>query len=143
VLAHVLESVGQLVADLVSHHPRDADPALKATPEFETALTLNRNLVGGLQGLGWCKLFTGSLDDSIPIAEQAIVSVPAIPSTGGSAPIPAVRGAVIEPGAPTGRAAKRLSESTGIEAKTIHRLQSPGGGVSEPRLPTSGFPPLL
>src|SRR5713226_2083302 len=32
--------------------------------------------------------------------------------------------------APTGRAAKRLSESTGIEAKTIHRLleADPSGG---------------
>jgi exodeoxyribonuclease V alpha subunit len=32
--------------------------------------------------------------------------------------------------APTGRAAKRLAESTGLEAKTIHRLlePSPGGG---------------
>jgi hypothetical protein len=26
-LAQILESVGQLVADLISHHPRDADPA--------------------------------------------------------------------------------------------------------------------
>jgi exodeoxyribonuclease V alpha subunit len=29
---------------------------------------------------------------------------------------------VLRPGAPTGRAAKRLSESTGLEATTIHRL---------------------
>ena len=28
--------------------------------------------------------------------------------------------------APTGRAAKRLLESTGLEAKTIHRLLEPG-----------------
>lgn len=34
--------------------------------------------------------------------------------------------------APTGRAAKRLSESTGLEAKTIHRLleYAPGGGFT-------------
>jgi adenylate cyclase len=43
-----------------------------AIPEFETALTLDRNSVGGLQGLGWCKLYTGSLDEAISIAEQAI-----------------------------------------------------------------------
>ena len=33
-----------------------------------------------------------------------------------------VKGVAIALCAPTGRAAKRLSESTGIEAKTIHRL---------------------
>lgn len=34
----------------------------------------------------------------------------------------AVKGLAIALAAPTGRAAKRLSESTGMEAKTIHRL---------------------
>jgi tetratricopeptide (TPR) repeat protein len=43
-----------------------------AIPEFETALTLNRNSVGALQGLGWCKLYTGSLEEVIPLGEQAI-----------------------------------------------------------------------
>lgn len=33
--------------------------------------------------------------------------------------------------APTGRAAKRMSEMTGFEAKTIHRLLEVGGAVSE------------
>ncbi|HEX9062231.1 MAG TPA: ATP-dependent RecD-like DNA helicase [Clostridia bacterium] len=39
-------------------------------------------------------------------------------------------GASILLGAPTGRAAKRMSEATGMEAKTIHRLleYKPGGG---------------
>ena len=40
--------------------------------------------------------------------------------------------------APTGRAAKRLSEATGLEAKTIHRLLEvqPGtGGVPAQRKP--------
>ena len=44
----------------------------EAILQFETELSLNRNSVGGLQGLGWCKLYTGSLDGVIPIAEQAI-----------------------------------------------------------------------
>jgi adenylate cyclase len=43
-----------------------------AIPEFETALALNRNMTGPLQGLGWCKLFTGSLDEVIPLAEKGI-----------------------------------------------------------------------
>ncbi|SDD77689.1 SF1B family DNA helicase RecD2 [Sporomusa acidovorans] len=34
-------------------------------------------------------------------------------------------------GAPTGRAAKRLAETTGREASTIHRLLEAGGGVEE------------
>ena len=32
----------------------------EAIPEYETALALNRNLVGALNGLGWCKLSAGS-----------------------------------------------------------------------------------
>lgn len=43
-----------------------------AIPEFEAALALNRNMTGPLQGLGWCKLFTGSLDEVIPLAEKGI-----------------------------------------------------------------------
>lgn len=43
-----------------------------AAPEFEAALALNRNMTGPFQGLGWCKLFTGSLDGVIPLAEKAI-----------------------------------------------------------------------
>lgn len=41
------------------------------------------------------------------------------------------RGAMVQLCAPTGRAAKRLSESTGLEAKTVHRLlefEPMGGG---------------
>jgi adenylate cyclase len=43
-----------------------------ATLEFETALSLDRNSANALQGLGWCKLYAGSLDEVIPIGEQAI-----------------------------------------------------------------------
>lgn len=35
--------------------------------------------------------------------------------------------------APTGRAAKRMTEATGYEAKTIHRLLEVGGGVGDDR----------
>jgi adenylate cyclase len=44
----------------------------EAIPEYETALEFNRNSVGPLNGLGWCKLYTGSLDEVIPLAAQAI-----------------------------------------------------------------------
>jgi adenylate cyclase len=43
-----------------------------AIPGYETALALNRNMVGALNELGWCKLFTGSIDEVFPLEEQAI-----------------------------------------------------------------------
>jgi TolB-like protein/DNA-binding winged helix-turn-helix (wHTH) protein/Tfp pilus assembly protein PilF len=54
----------------------------EAVPQFETALTLNRNSVGTLQGLGWCKLYTGSIDEVIPLEEQAIRLSPRAPNIG-------------------------------------------------------------
>ena len=35
----------------------------EAIPEFERALALHRNSVGALTDLGWCKIFTGSIDE--------------------------------------------------------------------------------
>ena len=54
----------------------------EAVREFETALTLRRNMVGALQGLGWCKLFTGSIDEVIPLEDQAIRLSPRDPNIG-------------------------------------------------------------
>ena len=54
----------------------------EALPEFETALALRRNMVGALQGLGWCKLFTGSIDEVIPLEDQAIRLSPRDPNIG-------------------------------------------------------------
>jgi TolB-like protein/DNA-binding winged helix-turn-helix (wHTH) protein len=53
-----------------------------AVAEFETARSLDRNMAGALQGLGWCKLFTGSLDKVIPLAEEAIRLSPRDPHIG-------------------------------------------------------------
>ena len=53
-----------------------------AVPEFEAALALNRNMTGPLQGLGWCRLYTGSLDDAILLAERAIRIGPRDPCIG-------------------------------------------------------------
>jgi adenylate cyclase len=44
----------------------------EAISEFETVLAFNRNATGALFHLGWCKLMTGSIDEAIPLAEQAI-----------------------------------------------------------------------
>jgi TolB-like protein/class 3 adenylate cyclase len=40
--------------------------------EYETAITLDRNLAPAYAWLGLCKLYTGSLDEVIPAAEYAI-----------------------------------------------------------------------
>ena len=44
----------------------------EAMPEYETAIAFNRNLIGAYAGLGGCKLATGSIDEVIPLQEQAI-----------------------------------------------------------------------
>jgi tetratricopeptide (TPR) repeat protein len=43
-----------------------------AVLEFETVLAFDRNSVGALFHLGWCKVVTGSLDEGIPLAERGI-----------------------------------------------------------------------
>jgi adenylate cyclase len=44
----------------------------QAMPEFEIALAFNRNWASALHLLGWCKWITGSIDEVIPLEEQAI-----------------------------------------------------------------------
>jgi adenylate cyclase len=54
----------------------------EAIPEYETAIALNRNWVNGLHPLGQCKLFTGSIEETIPLTEQAIRLSPRDPQLG-------------------------------------------------------------
>jgi TolB-like protein len=44
----------------------------EAIPEFETVLAINRNAVGVLDVLAGCKLVTGSIEEVIPLEEEAI-----------------------------------------------------------------------
>jgi TolB-like protein/Flp pilus assembly protein TadD len=44
----------------------------EAIPEFETAIALNRNWPLAIASLGWCKFLTGSIEEAIPLHEQAI-----------------------------------------------------------------------
>jgi tetratricopeptide (TPR) repeat protein len=44
----------------------------EAIPEYETVIALNRNWVGAIFSLGQCKLLTGSIEEAIPLVEQAI-----------------------------------------------------------------------
>ena len=54
----------------------------EALPEYETALSLDRNLTSALNGLGICKLMTGALQEVIPLMEQAIRLSPRDPQIG-------------------------------------------------------------
>jgi adenylate cyclase len=44
----------------------------EAIPEYETVLAINRNWVGAIAQLGQCKLFTGSIEETIPLLLRAI-----------------------------------------------------------------------
>jgi len=44
----------------------------EALAEYETVIALNRNWVAAYHHIGQCKLFTGSIEETIPFMEQAI-----------------------------------------------------------------------
>jgi len=44
----------------------------EAIPEYETALAYDRNYVYAYFALGQCKLYTGSIEETIPLVERAI-----------------------------------------------------------------------
>jgi TolB-like protein/Tfp pilus assembly protein PilF len=54
----------------------------EAIPEYETALAHNRNYVYGHFALGKCKLYTGSIEETIPLVERAIRLSPRDPELG-------------------------------------------------------------
>jgi adenylate cyclase len=43
-----------------------------AIPEYETVIALDRNYSTAYLDLGWCKLLMGSIEETIPLVEQAI-----------------------------------------------------------------------
>jgi adenylate cyclase len=54
----------------------------EAIPEYEAALALNHNFMHALYNLCWCKLHAGSIEEVIPIEEQAIRLSPRDPLIG-------------------------------------------------------------
>jgi TolB-like protein len=54
----------------------------EAIPEYETLLALDRNWVYAFFALGQCKLYTGSIEETIPLVKQAIRLSPRDPSLG-------------------------------------------------------------
>jgi TolB-like protein len=55
---------------------------LEAIPEFERAISRNRNIADAYANLGWCKFLTGSIDEVIPLQEQALRLSPRSPFIG-------------------------------------------------------------
>jgi TolB-like protein/Flp pilus assembly protein TadD len=54
----------------------------EAIPEYETVIALNRNWVTAYSHLGHCKFFAGSIEEVIPLVEQAIRLSPRDPLIG-------------------------------------------------------------
>ena len=54
----------------------------EAIPEYETAAASNPNWVYALHGLGQCKLYAGSIEETIPLMERAIRLSPRDPQLG-------------------------------------------------------------
>ena len=54
----------------------------EAIPEYEMVLASNRNSAVALSRLGWCKLYVGSIEEVIPLVEQAIRLSPRDPGIG-------------------------------------------------------------
>jgi tetratricopeptide (TPR) repeat protein len=58
---------------------RDAE----AIPEYQTVIAFNRNHVNALAAMSSCKLYTGSIEEVIPLLEQVIRLSPRDPYIGG------------------------------------------------------------
>ena len=56
----------------------------EAIPEYETAIAFNRNWVSAIHALGQCKFYIGSIEETIPLEEQAIRLSPRDPFIGGA-----------------------------------------------------------
>jgi TolB-like protein/DNA-binding winged helix-turn-helix (wHTH) protein len=54
----------------------------EAIPEFETAIAFNRNSVWAIAYLGCCKFWTGTVEESTPLLEQAVRLSPRDPQIG-------------------------------------------------------------
>jgi TolB-like protein/class 3 adenylate cyclase len=54
----------------------------EAISEYQTVIGFNRNHVNALAAISWCKLYTGSIDEVIPLVEQVIRLSPRDPYIG-------------------------------------------------------------
>jgi adenylate cyclase len=90
-----LERADDLVAQALTASPRNAlihvvkgtvlraqNRWEEAIPEYETALASDPNLVAAIHGLALCKLFTGSVEQVIPLEERSMRLSPRDPGIG-------------------------------------------------------------
>jgi TolB-like protein/Tfp pilus assembly protein PilF len=54
----------------------------EAISEYKTVIAFNRNHVNALAAIGWCQLYTGSIQQVIPVLEQVIRLSPRDPNIG-------------------------------------------------------------
>jgi TolB-like protein/Tfp pilus assembly protein PilF len=54
----------------------------EASAEYQTVIAFNRNHVNALAAIGWCELYTGSIEQVIPVLEQVIRLSPRDPNIG-------------------------------------------------------------
>jgi adenylate cyclase len=74
-------SPGSTAAHLAKGHVLRAEGRCDlAIPEYEMAIASNRNLAGALFSLGVCRMQTGSIEETIPLEEQAIRLSPRDPN---------------------------------------------------------------
>src|SRR5205814_9314415 len=59
---------------------RQQGRCVEAIPEYETVIALDRNFSSAYGNLGWCKFLTGSIEEVIPVLEQAIRLNPRAPN---------------------------------------------------------------
>jgi tetratricopeptide (TPR) repeat protein len=62
--------------------PRAQRRPREAISEYETVIAFNRNSVNALAALSWCKLYSGSIEEVIPVLEQVIRLSPRDPNIG-------------------------------------------------------------
>ena len=154
IVAHALDrtlAAGDLVLDDTAEETLVFLPKLKRAEEEVAArlrvlagAPLNYPSIDSEKAIAWCETRTGiTLADSQKQALRRALTEPVIIITGGpgvgkttlvNAILLILRAKRVECllCAPTGRAAKRLSETTGLEARTIHRLLEvrPGAGFT-------------
>lgn len=127
-----LVGMGELVLDFGNNDIPLCFPVLQHDAEVHVAQVLNELAVRAREP--WKvpelpeQLSAGQVEAVHAVAEHGVVVLTGGPGTGKSTVVAAIlataqhNGVALHLAAPTGRAAKRLEETTQVEAKTLHRL---------------------
>jgi adenylate cyclase len=90
-----LKRAEELAAKVVTASPRSSlahfakgqvlraqNQAEEAMAEYETVLALDKNLIGAMFGIGWCRFYTGAIEEAISAFEQILRLSPRDPYIG-------------------------------------------------------------